>query len=493
MAGQDLLDQGRARSRQTQHEDRVGRVAPLPRPRRQKSRREHRTRPHNVGGVLLGVVVDLTAPDGGAGGVVLEGLIIPLGVLQRLAQGVVQVKAVVVRQVRLRQPGGHGGAIGLVELDGLEVGQAPPGFAKARRQLQRLAISGHAIGLTAHGLQRMAIAHPALGLVGIVGQHRLIDADRRCIFAQPRQDRGAQIGIAGVARIAVGQALDLEQGLRGLVLAIEHGGQVVPGGGEAGGDLQAADQQPLGVLIAPQPRAGLGQHPQGGDIGGMVGQMIAQQLLGLAQSVVDQGGGGLDQVEIAGGGAQLLGQGLLGAGPVAHQVQPLGQTAPGLAGAGVQPDGALEGGDRLAGAAQIGQRQTQFQLRLGHVRQAPGQGRDRLERRVGVAAQATGGGEHHGRIGVPGNGLQNRFGLLPRQHRISLQQAPGVFESRGEAALGRGRLGGHAARRSTVVGEVNSALAPYGSLRDRLPPEGEDEVSAVSSSPSGGRRLRSSP
>ncbi len=133
----------------------------------------------------------------------------------------------------------------------------------------------------------------------------------------------------------------------------EHRGQVLAGGGEAGGDLQAADQQGLGLLLhAAQPGDGLGQHPDRGRLVGAGLQQGAQGLLGLAGLAVDQGDGGGHRRRVADPALDLPGAGDLGAVGVAQQVQRLGEAAPALDQVGFGGDRAPECGDgalRLAG------------------------------------------------------------------------------------------------------------------------------------------------
>jgi hypothetical protein len=117
-------------------------------------------------GDLAGVVAHLGPAKGRAAGVVGEGVGVAGGVLVGLAQGIVQVQAVVVGQVRTLQGAGHRRQVGRVETVGLEVGQAPPGLAQRRLQVDGLAVGGHAVVGAADGLEGVAIAHPALGCCG---------------------------------------------------------------------------------------------------------------------------------------------------------------------------------------------------------------------------------------------------------------------------------------------------------------------------------------
>ena len=60
--------------------------------------------------------------------------------------------------------------------------------------------------------------------------------------------------------------------------------------------LQAAFQQPAGILVSPQPGRHFSQHADGGDIGGLAGQIGLQATFGDGQVVVAQGRGRSDQL-----------------------------------------------------------------------------------------------------------------------------------------------------------------------------------------------------
>ncbi len=108
----------------------------------------------------------------------------------------------------------------------------------------------------------MAIAHPALRVARIVGQQRAIALHRAGVFADLAQRRGLQAAVVRVPRVGRQQHLDLSQRLAGSVLAMKHGRVVVPCGGEAGRQLQAAREQRLGGLEAAQARAACGWRPR---------------------------------------------------------------------------------------------------------------------------------------------------------------------------------------------------------------------------------------
>ena len=73
-----------------------------------------------------------------------ERLVASAEVVQRLAERELEMEAIVVLEVVATERLLHGGNVGLVELDRLEVGEAPPGLAQRRIERDRLAIGGYA-------------------------------------------------------------------------------------------------------------------------------------------------------------------------------------------------------------------------------------------------------------------------------------------------------------------------------------------------------------
>ena len=120
-----------------------------------------------------------------------------------------EVKAVVVAERGVVERGFHRGDVGVVELDGLEIGEAPPDFAKAWRQLDGAAVGGNGLLLLADGFQQMREAHPDLGLVGMAAEHVAIKRDRFLIAADPAKRGGAEVAVRVgdlAARLPAGRA-----------------------------------------------------------------------------------------------------------------------------------------------------------------------------------------------------------------------------------------------------------------------------------------------
>ena len=144
--------------------------SPAPCRAREERRREQRlasgARDRSV---ASGVVVDRLAAQRVARGVVLERFRVVACVLQRLAEREMEVEAVLVREVararaaRASRRSSRGEKRKVLRLARLHQASPRPGASA-----MALAIGGDAFVLAADGLQRMAVAHPALGLARMI-------------------------------------------------------------------------------------------------------------------------------------------------------------------------------------------------------------------------------------------------------------------------------------------------------------------------------------
>ena len=105
----------------------------------------------------------------------------------------------------------------------------------------------------------------------------------------------------------------------------------MPGGVEAGGEFEAAPKQGFRIGEPADPGGDLGQHADGGDVGGKPLEEALERTLGDRQPVVDQRDRGLDQDRIGDGGLDLLRVIAIGGGPVAECCRQVAQRAPGVA------------------------------------------------------------------------------------------------------------------------------------------------------------------
>src|SRR3546814_7638885 len=72
------------------------------------------------------------------------------GILQGLAEREMQVEAIVGADVRAFERRRHRRDVALPQLDGLQIGQAPPYFTQPRRDFEAAAIGGDAVLLPAN-------------------------------------------------------------------------------------------------------------------------------------------------------------------------------------------------------------------------------------------------------------------------------------------------------------------------------------------------------
>ena len=276
MARQDLLEQRRPRPRQADDEDRVGCGRPAPRARAQELRRKQSLRALHLLAVPVGLVSDAGAAQTVTLLVVLEGRSELPSVLQCLAEREVKVEAILFIQVGSLQLRAHRSDVRLREPEGLQVREAPIGLAEMRRQLDTLAIGAETLVLATGRLQRMAVAHPDLGVARILGEHVCIQPDRLLVFADTDEDGSLQVSIAGIARLGFERAVDLRQRRRCFVLTMQHERVVVTRSCEAGRELQAALQHALGIGIASEPSSDLRQHAQRRHVRGMLLEVCTQ-------------------------------------------------------------------------------------------------------------------------------------------------------------------------------------------------------------------------
>jgi len=132
---------------------------------------------------------------------------------------------------------------------GLQVGQAPVHLAEAWREADASAVGRDALRLAPGGLERMAQAHPRLGLVRVFRQHGCVELDGLIEFTDPDEGGRLEIAITRVARVNGQHAVDFGKRCRGLALAMQHDRVVVPRRGEAGREFEAAREQGLRVAI----------------------------------------------------------------------------------------------------------------------------------------------------------------------------------------------------------------------------------------------------
>ncbi len=156
--------------------------------------------------------------------------------------------------------------------------------------------------------------------------------------------------------------IDLLKRLFVLVLAMQDGGVVAARGSEAGGQFEAAFQQVLCVLIALQPRRNFREHADGGDVGGVLFQVLAEERFGFGDVVVVQSYRGLHEVRILRGVADLLGVGRIGACGVAGDGEVVREGAPGVGDFGVEFQRVLERADGGVALPRCAQCEAQFEV-----------------------------------------------------------------------------------------------------------------------------------
>ncbi len=301
----------------------------------------------------------------------------------------------------------------------------------------------------------MAIAHPALGLDGEVGEQALEHRDGAGVLPQLAEGGGLEVAVARMPGIDPQEDLRLGEGLGGPGLAVEGHGEVVAGGDEAWRQLQAAPEEGLGVLVAAEPGGGLRQHAQGRRVVRPGLQPVPQEVFGHRQPALVEGRTRLQKARIAGCGAEGAGLGALCGGGMSQEAVLDAQRGPALDQAGVQGHRAGQGLHRPAGITGFAPGQSKLQVRRRPGRLGRGQGRQVREGLGGPAHPAAGGAAHEKARRVAGDDRQDLLRLRLGEVRPGRQEAKALADRGVEASLGHAASPAVRARRAKLASQCS--------------------------------------
>ena len=210
------------------------------------------------------------------------------GVVHRLSERELEMESIFLAQVGQVERATHGRDIGFVELDGLQIGQAEPGFAEVGIETDGLAIRFDPFGLPSNRFQDVAVAHPHSRLLGGAGQDSLVQFDRFVEVAQSGNGRGLQIEMAQILAIVLEQFLKQGQGLGRTAHTAQNERKLRASGSETRGDLEGSAQEMLGILLSTDSPRQFGQHPDRLRVVGIFLEVRFQQPFCDIQSVFMQ-------------------------------------------------------------------------------------------------------------------------------------------------------------------------------------------------------------
>src|SRR5579863_6820365 len=436
VAGEYLLDERRAGARQADHEDRVRIRRAASGALSKELRREQLSCAAYVPRILVRIVGMYLPPQAVALLVATERFAVLAAVLERLAECELEMQPVIIAQIGAFERLAQGGEVGCGELERLEIGETPPRLTERCLETDRTAIGSDAVFAAAGGLERVAIAHPHLGLLRKLLKDRLVYADRLMVVTETSENGGVQIAVARMPRLLEQQLLDLRQRQIGLALPVEHHRIVVAGGVKARCQLQTALEKLLGIRVAAQPSGHLRPHAQRRDIGRMCLQMRDEQRIRLRQIILHQRMSGLRQAGVAAGGRQVAGARLVGSGAVSQCVELVGKQTPGIGRVRLEQQRAPQGGHGFGGARRLAERHGELELHGERARLSAGERLEDFKCRAGLPGNAPGGAENQLRVRMSRHGLEYLSRLLCRPPRIPLQQPRGVHEGNLQGALG---------------------------------------------------------
>ena len=224
----------------------------------------------------LWLVVHLRPAQRIAFAIVLErGLVLGL-ILECLAQGEVEVEAILGAQVVAPKLRAHLLELIRPEAVGFEVRKAPPHLPETPVQLQRPPVRADPLRDLAVGLERVPVTEPDARLARVFLENRDVDLDGARVLTDPGQHRRLEGPVAGIARLGLEQSVDLRQRRGMITLTVQSHGVVLTSAVEVRRELQTPRQQILGVGVAADAGGDLGEHAQRRDIGGMLVQVPPQ-------------------------------------------------------------------------------------------------------------------------------------------------------------------------------------------------------------------------
>ena len=200
MAGQDLLQQGRAGARQADDEYGIRGLATPTLAFLEKFPRQGADLPQRIKDVNLDIVTMPDPPYRVATLVELERFFVFLAVLQCFPQRKRQVRLVIRVATLGRYLFTHVLDVFIAEAEGFQVGQAPVGFTHLGTQTDTLAIGCDGIIQSSHRLEGMTITHLRPCLVGVVLQYLFVQTDRLFMFSDTDQygcPEGQKIRVIG--------------------------------------------------------------------------------------------------------------------------------------------------------------------------------------------------------------------------------------------------------------------------------------------------------
>ena len=179
-------------------------------------------------------------------------------------------------------------------------------------------------------LQRVPETHPDARLLRVVREHRPVLRDGFLELADAAEDRRLEIAQPGIRRIVGEQRLRFAQRGFGLVRPMQHHRVVLPRHREARRELETARQQRFRIGDAADARRDFGEHADGGDVGGIVPQVLAQQAFRVGDAVLAQRQRRNHELRIARRMPQMLRESLVGGLAHLERAVVIRERAPGI-------------------------------------------------------------------------------------------------------------------------------------------------------------------
>ena len=179
MARENLFEQGRTGTRQTDDEDRIGRWVAAARAFGEELARVDLLRFCDPRAGVAGAVGHGLQAQGVAGSVMRKRIGVVRAIFERFAEREIEMEAMlrgklIGGKIVARELRAHRRDLVVAEAEGLEIGEAPIRLAEAGIERDAAPISSDGLVLTPGGLQRVAVAHPHPRVVRIFAEDRFV-------------------------------------------------------------------------------------------------------------------------------------------------------------------------------------------------------------------------------------------------------------------------------------------------------------------------------
>ena len=351
-------------------------------------------------------------------GIVFERPRVILAVLQSLAQRIMEVQAVFIRDVPAGELHRHRGLLLAGQVRDLQICEAPVRLTQAGREADGVSVGGHGVFPAPDGSQSVSEIEPDFRLRPIVDHQRLIKLDRSMVFTHKSKAARQKVPVGCVVRIARDQPLRLTCRFGSFLLPKQGIGVGEPKAIPRRVQAQSVSGEDLHIREAVLAGENVRHQPQRFGIIGFGPQVGSKPCIRLLQPARQKRVGRRRERGIFEPGPIVTSERILGARLVSGLEQHLPQGAPGVRQIGLESRRLAQSRRSPGRVPQSGEGEAKFVLGVSRARIGLGERRQGAKRIAGVAAASAGRAKDQESSRIIRRHAQDRPGLLLSRLRI---------------------------------------------------------------------------